>query len=85
MKATRIMTALMAATFAVTLSAQTGLKKVYNEDIDPMEQIDGALVKAKAEGKTNYELAKELNVNRCTITVYIKEYNQKYANTVISH
>lgn len=41
--------------------------------------------KSKAEGKTNYELAKELNVNRCTITVYIKEYNQKYANTVINH
>ena len=51
MKATRIMTALMAAMFAITLSAQTGLKKVYNEEIDPMEQIDGALVKAKAEGK----------------------------------
>ena len=31
--------------------AQTGLKKVYDEDINPMEQIDQALVKAKAEGK----------------------------------
>jgi group I intron endonuclease len=41
--------------------------------------------KQKAKGKTNSELAKELNVNRCTITVYIKEYNQKYANTVINH
>ena len=41
--------------------------------------------KQKAKGKTNSEIAKELNVNRCTITVYIKEYNQKYANTVINH
>jgi group I intron endonuclease len=41
--------------------------------------------KQKANGKTNSEIAKELNVNRCTITVYIKEYNQKYANTVINH
>lgn len=40
--------------------------------------------KAKAEGKTNSEIAKELNVNRCTITVYWKEYKQKYADTVIS-
>ena len=36
-------------TFAV--EAQTELKKVYNEDINPIEQIDQALVKAKAEGK----------------------------------
>ena len=37
--------------FALTASAQTALKKVYNEDINPMEQIDQALVKAKTEGK----------------------------------
>ena len=37
--------------FALTVNAQTALKKVYNEDINPMEQIDQALVKAKAEGK----------------------------------
>ena len=36
---------------AVTIDAQTALKKVYNEDINPLEQIDGALVKAKQEGK----------------------------------
>ena len=39
--------------------------------------------KAKAEGKTNPKIAKELHVNRCTVTVYWKEYQQKYANTVI--
>ena len=35
----------------MTITAQTALKKVYNENIDPMEQIDKALVNAKAEGK----------------------------------
>jgi len=30
---------------------QTPLKKVYNEDINPLEQIDQALAKAKTEGK----------------------------------
>ena len=30
---------------------QTGLKKVYNKDINPLEQIDKAVVKAKSEGK----------------------------------
>lgn len=42
------------------------------------------VAKAKAEGKTNYAIAEELHVNRCTISVYIKEYNQKYANTVVN-
>ena len=37
--------------FALTMNAQTTLKKVYNEDINPIEQIDQAVVKAKSEGK----------------------------------
>lgn len=45
------MTAVIVTAWAITMNAQTELKKVYNEDIDPMEQIDGALVKAKATGK----------------------------------
>lgn len=40
-----------AALFVLAASAQTGLKKVYQEDINPLEQIDQAVVKAKAEGK----------------------------------
>jgi len=40
------------ATFVwLTMEAQTGLKRVYNEDINPIEQIDQAVVKARAEGK----------------------------------
>lgn len=35
----------------VSLPAQTGLKHVYNEDINPLEQIDQALLKANSEGK----------------------------------
>ena len=42
---------LLVAIFATTVNAQTALKKVYNEDINPLEQIDQALVKAKANGK----------------------------------
>lgn len=45
---------LFIALFAVTallLNAQTALKKIYNEDINPIEQIDQALAKAKAENK----------------------------------
>ena len=33
------------------VNAQTALKKVYDEDINPVEQIDQAVVKAKLEGK----------------------------------
>lgn len=39
-------------TFGMMMAnAQGALKKVYDENIDPMTQIDEALVKAKAEGK----------------------------------
>ena len=42
---------LLVAMFAITVNAQTALKKVYNEDINPLEQIDQALVKAKDNSK----------------------------------
>ena len=46
---------LAVALFAVTAHAQTegetAPKKVYNEQINPLEQIDQALVQARAEGK----------------------------------
>lgn len=51
MKKRGIITAFLTILFAVTVNAQTGLKKVYNESINPLEQIDQALVKAKANGK----------------------------------
>ena len=44
-------TTLLAVLFALFANAQTSLKRVYNEDINPLEQIDQAVVKAKAEGK----------------------------------
>lgn len=43
--------ALTLALAFTTANAQEALKKVYNETVDPMEQIDNALTKAKAEGK----------------------------------
>ena len=41
---------LFSVLFVLTINAQ-GLKKVYNEDINPIEQIDQAVAKAKLEGK----------------------------------
>jgi thioredoxin-related protein len=35
----------------LTIDAQNGLKKVYDEDINPIEQIDQAVLRAKTEGK----------------------------------
>lgn len=50
MKKSFIIAVLM--TVAVTIAnAQGALKKVYNENINPMEQIDKALAKAKADNK----------------------------------
>ena len=40
------------AVFVMTMaSAQTALKKVYDENVNPIEQIDQAVAKAKGEGK----------------------------------
>lgn len=50
MKKSFIIAVLFSMTVAVA-NAQEALKKVYNENINPMEQIDNALVKAKADGK----------------------------------
>jgi len=47
----KIMIVLLVVMLATTMNAQTGLKKVYNESINPLEQIDQAVVKAKANGK----------------------------------
>lgn len=47
----RIFTSLFTILLAVAVHAQTGLKKVYNEDINPIEQIDQAVAKAKSEGR----------------------------------
>lgn len=43
--------AMIAALFSASASAQTGLKKVYDEEINQLEQIDKAVARAKREGK----------------------------------
>ena len=47
----KVLVTLFAVLLAMAVNAQIGLKKVYNEDINPLEQIDQAIVKAGAEGK----------------------------------
>lgn len=42
---------LIALFISLSVQAQTALKKVYNEEINPLEQIDQAVLKAKARGK----------------------------------
>jgi len=46
-----IITMMMLAFIATATMAQTGLKKVYDEEINPLEQIDQAVQKAQTEGK----------------------------------
>ena len=47
----RIFAVLLAVFFMAAVSAQTALKKVYDENVNPIEQIDQAVAKAKGEGK----------------------------------
>ena len=46
-----VLLGIVALFLSLSVQAQTALKKVYNEDINPIEQIDQAIVKAKSEGK----------------------------------
>ena len=47
----RIVMGFVVLLLTLTANAQTALKKVYNEEINPLEQIDRTLAKAKADGK----------------------------------
>lgn len=46
-----LLSLMLAAAFTLAAEAQSSLRKVYDESIDPMEQIDKAVAKAKAQGK----------------------------------
>lgn len=47
----KVLVVLLIVLFSLSANSQTGLKKVYNEDINPIEQINQAVVKARSEGK----------------------------------
>ena len=47
----RIIMGFVVLLLTLTANAQTALKKVYNEEINSLEQIDQTLAKAKADGK----------------------------------
>lgn len=46
-----IITIIASAVMFLTADAQSNLKKVYDENVDPMTQIDQAIAKADKEGK----------------------------------
>ena len=47
----RLFVAAFVAVLSLTVANAQGLKKVYDENINPLEQIDQAVEKAQAEGK----------------------------------
>ena len=47
----RVIISLFSVLLSFVSEAQDELKKVYDEDVNPIEQIDQTLVKAKQEGK----------------------------------
>lgn len=47
----KLILSMVAVLFALSVNAQTALKIVYNEDVNPIEQIEQAVAKAKSEGK----------------------------------
>ena len=51
MNTIKILLVFHALLFTIATEAQNTLKKVYDEDINPIEQIDRAIEKAESEGK----------------------------------
>ena len=47
----KIIFSVLVMVVSVVMNAQSPLKKVYDESLNPLEQIDKALMEAKAEGK----------------------------------
>ena len=47
----KIIIAVIATVAALSASAQPGMKKVYDETVNPLEQIDQAVAQARSEGK----------------------------------
>ena len=50
-------------TSVVNAQEAEAAKKVYNEDIDPIEQIDQAVVRAKSDNKLSEDIKKEARVD----------------------
>ena len=46
----RVMVLLISTVLATAVNAQTTSKKVYNEDINPVEQIDQAVARLRPKG-----------------------------------
>lgn len=59
--------------------AQTGLKKVYDETIDPMEQIDKALAEAKSAGGERYVMC-QVGGNWCPWCLRFADFISKDAD-----
>ena len=76
-----IFIAMMAALISASAAAQTpntqGLKKVYNEEINQLEQIDKAVAQAKKEGKF---VICQLGGNWCVWCLRFADYISKDAD-----
>ena len=73
MKRHLIITAI-AALLTLTASAQSNLRKIYDETIDPAEQIDKALKQAKKEGKF---VISQVGGNWCRWCLMFAEFVEK--------
>ena len=71
-----IFIALLAVLFSLSSNAQSNLKKVYDETIDPMEQIDKAVVKAKS---TDKNVICQLGGNWCRWCLMFADFIEKDA------
>lgn len=72
-----VLTLISTVLFSLSAVAQTNLKKVYNEEINPMEQIDQALAKAKKEKKF---VICQVGGNWCIWCLRFADFIEKDAN-----
>ncbi len=70
----RLVIAFVMVHFFLSMSGQTALKRVYNKDINPLEQIDQAVATAQKEGK--YVIC-QVGGNWCSWCLRLADYIEK--------
>lgn len=75
----RTVLALALALVAMVANAQTGLKHVYDETINPMEQIDKAIAEARAADKPKYVIC-QVGGNWCPWCLRFADFMSKDAD-----
>ncbi len=81
----KVLSIFLMMTLFISVNAQTALKKVYDENVNPLEQIDKAITKAQAEKK---HVVCQVGGNWCPWCLRFADFIEKdtaIANVIAQH